>query len=99
MGDMRVPRGPSGPAIRPMTTPVGARGGIHPSQMVQQQVMQVSFTLFCDSAEKVDTKSRLVLRFKQLRNMIGFIYKTPFVALLWRLLPAATSGQSRPSVI
>ncbi|CAK8683934.1 polyadenylate-binding protein 1-like [Clavelina lepadiformis] len=42
MGDMRNvgPRGPAGPAIRPMTTPVAARG-IHPSphqMMAQHQV-------------------------------------------------------------
>lgn len=47
MGDMRSvgPRGPGGPAIRPMTTPVGARS-IHPTphQMMPHQVaaMQVS---------------------------------------------------------
>ena len=43
-GDIRTvgPRVPTaGPAIRPMTNPVGARGAIHPSQMVHQQVMQV----------------------------------------------------------
>ena len=43
-GDIRTvgPRVPAaGPAIRPMTNPVGARGAIHPSQMVHQQVMQV----------------------------------------------------------
>jgi len=44
MGDMRSvgPRGPSGPAIRPMTTPVGARG-IHPGahQMMQHQMATV----------------------------------------------------------
>lgn len=41
-GDMRSvgPRGPAGPAIRPMTTPVGARGAIHPQHVMQPQVMQ-----------------------------------------------------------
>merc|ERR1712121_355086 len=45
-GDIRTvgPRVPTaGPAIRPMTNPVGARGAIHPSQMVHQQVMQPAF--------------------------------------------------------
>jgi len=45
-GDIRAvgPRVPAaGPAIRPMTNPVGARGAIHPSQMVHQQVMQPAF--------------------------------------------------------
>jgi len=45
-GDIRTvgPRVPAaGPAIRPMTNPVGARGTIHPSQMVHQQVMQPAF--------------------------------------------------------
>merc|ERR1711881_466663 len=45
-GDIRTvgPRVPAaGPAIRPMTNPVGARGAIHPSQMVHQQVMQPAF--------------------------------------------------------
>uniref|UniRef100_H2YP42 Polyadenylate-binding protein n=1 Tax=Ciona savignyi TaxID=51511 RepID=H2YP42_CIOSA len=41
-GDMRTvgPRAPTAPAIRPMTTPVGARGVIHPQhQMMHQQAM------------------------------------------------------------
>uniref|UniRef100_H2YIQ1 Polyadenylate-binding protein n=1 Tax=Ciona savignyi TaxID=51511 RepID=H2YIQ1_CIOSA len=41
-GDMRTvgPRAPAAPAIRPMTTPVGDRGVIHPQhQMMHQQAM------------------------------------------------------------
>ena len=56
------PRGPGGPAIRPMSTPVGSRN-IHPAQhpMMQHQAASMQVNVCCITIEVALTLQELYL--------------------------------------